>query len=600
MGQVAARIALAFLLSLLWCATAGGVVVPGVPDAPPTEAAPPAVTPTPAPPPALAPDPAPGQEPQSSPPPVDPVDKAGPGPEASPGPEARRAAQERAELAARQRQERIAQISREVEEAQRAPSNPDLDLDSIADQSNPGGGLADTVQIALIALAALIVIGYVFRGLDPAWALTIGICLTVFSGNWGLLGLPPMDRLFIAMGTFALLARIGPSRDRPNLRFGPIHVLLLAVSIYAILSAVWAGTITEPVAYFGLLDRLGIVPFLMFTIAPLAFRTRHQRSILLGGLVALGGYLGITSFFETLGLSALVFPSYILDPNIGIHVERARGPFVEAAANGLALFICAVAGFVAFSIWENVRLRIFAASVTLLCLFGTIFTLTRAIWLSCAVAVIVTLLAARELRRYLLPTMGIGLFAVIAALAFVPSLQDNASERGSDQRPVWDRLNLASAAQRMVEDKPLLGFGWNRSTDDLVDYLRQADEFPLTASGIAIHNVYLSNAVELGLIGAGLWLVALLMAIGTSIARRGPPELRLWRIGMIAVAIQWAIVANFVPLFFAFPNMMLWVWAGVLATQYVDASEDVIEVYDAPQQRITADLPDPEYVYEPL
>ena len=53
------------------------------------------------------------------------------------------------------------------------------------------------------------------------------------------------------------------------------------------------------------------------------------------GLVAVGAYLGITAFLQEVNLDQLVFPAYITDPSVGIHADRARGPFVEAAANGL-------------------------------------------------------------------------------------------------------------------------------------------------------------------------------------------------------------------------------------------------------------------------
>jgi O-antigen ligase len=373
-----------------------------------------------------------------------------------------------------------------------------------------------------------------------------------------------------------------------------VHVLLVATAAYAVLSAVWVGTIGNSEAYFGLIDRLGIAPFLMFAIAPVAFHTRRQRSILLGGLVSLGAYLGLTAGFEAVNLNALVFPSYILDPNVGIHVDRARGPFVEAAAFGLGLFVCGIAGLVGFAIWRDVRLRVFAASVSALCMFGTIFTLTRAIWLSSIIAGVVTLLAAKELRRYLLPSLAIGGIAVVAALTFLPSLQDDAQVRQADQRPIWDRYNLLNAGERMIADKPLFGFGWDKAEEDITGYFRQSDTFPLTGDGLRIHNVFVANAVELGLVGATLWIVTLLAAIGTAILRRGPPELRPWRIGLIAIAVQWAIVANFVPLFFAFPNLILWVWAGVLSTQYVEGGEDLFVIPKEEQ----VDVPSPELILE--
>ena len=64
-----------------------------------------------------------------------------------------------------------------------------------------------------------------------------------------------------------------------------------------------------------------------------------------------------------------------------------------------------------------------------------------------------------------------------------------------------------------------------------------------------------------------LWGAALFYAIGAAIFRRGPPELRWWRVGLIAIAVQWFVVANFVPLGYALPNALLWLWAGVAWTR---------------------------------
>ena len=104
-----------------------------------------------------------------------------------------------------------------------------------------------------------------------------------------------------------------------------------------------AGTIGDENAVFALLDRYGIVPFILFAVAPAAFPSERQRRILLGILTAVGAYLAYTSILGWLGPRSLVWPHYITDPSIGIHADRARGPFAEAGADGMALFECGVA-----------------------------------------------------------------------------------------------------------------------------------------------------------------------------------------------------------------------------------------------------------------
>ena len=76
---------------------------------------------------------------------------------------------------------------------------------------------------------------------------------------------------------------------------------------------------------------------------------------------------------ETRGpASALVFPRYIVDPSVGLHFGRARGPFVEAAANGLAMCICAVAAALLALAAPGAGARL-PALVIVLCAVGIVF-----------------------------------------------------------------------------------------------------------------------------------------------------------------------------------------------------------------------------------
>jgi putative inorganic carbon (hco3(-)) transporter len=432
-----------------------------------------------------------------------------------------------------------------------------------------GGGEHYRLLVAAEAMLGLGAIVYLAWWADPAWTLSIGMALTAFSGNWGYLGVGvPFDRLLIAGGVVAAVVRSPGSRGRPSLRTRPAHWVLLAAGAAAFASALFAGTLTRSVPFYALVDQFGILPFIGFTIAPLVFHSARQRGILLGTLVTLGGYLGLTALFEAVGPRAFVFPRFILDPTIGIHAERARGPFLEAGANGLGLFFCGTAAVVAIAIWRRPPLRVAAGLVAVLCALGILFTLTRANWLAAPVAAITVALATPRLRRHAIPAAGAIAFVIVATLAMVPSLSERVHERSSTLLSVWDRENANSAALRMVDAKPLVGFGWGTFRDRALPYYQQSDSFPITGVGIPVHNVLLSYAAELGLIGATLWVAAFLLAVGGAITRRGPPELYPWRVGLAAVVINWLVVANLSPLTYALPNMLLWIWAGVVSAEY--------------------------------
>ena len=411
-----------------------------------------------------------------------------------------------------------------------------------------------------------------------AWPFSLAVAAAVFSGQAALLGAPiPPDRVLVALGLGLVIlgAPIVARRGSEGLAaraegIEAVHILLGLTLLWAVGSALFAGSLLEPDGFFALFDSLGLIPFALFLVAPLVFRSERERRVLSAVLLVTGAYLGLTALFEAVGADALVFPKYILDPAVGIHAERARGPFVEAVANGLALYACAVAALVSLSVWRSTALRVLAVGVAILCGLGIIFTLTRAIWLASVVASLVALAADRRLRRFLVPSVAVAGVLVLVAVLLVSTLSQQAEQRAGDQLPLWDRLNTNAAAERMIAERPLFGFGWDRYSGANVDYLRQGEDYPLTGVGLDVHNVFLARAVELGLLGAALWLAAFLVAIGSPIVR-GPPVFTPWRLGLLAIAVHWVIVANFGPLSYAFPTFLLWLWAGVVRAERREA-----------------------------
>jgi O-antigen ligase len=428
--------------------------------------------------------------------------------------------------------------------------------------------------------------------LEPAWILTAGLLLSVFSGNWGNMGIPiPLDRVAIAAGIIAAIVQSRRSPDGRRIELRTLHLLMLLLVLYAVASAAWSGTLTSHSPLFALLDRLGLVPFLLFLVAPVAFATTGQRQILLVGLLILGAYLGVTTLLEALGKNSLVFPHYITNPALGIHADRGRGPFLEAGANGLAMFACAVAAAITLPSWRSRWARAGALTVIGLCVAGLVFTLTRQTWVGAAVGTAAAMLADRGLRRWL-PAVGVSVAAiVVVALALVPGLSSNVSQRTSDQVPVWDRLNSDAAALRMFEARPGLGFGWGTFGTASGPYYRLASTYPLTSVGVA-HNVPLSNASELGVIGLALWAWILVAGLVLPAVRRAGP-LEQWRIGLVAIAVAWFVQANFTPLDYAFDNYVVWLWAGIVVGAQQLASPAVHRIRE-PIRR--GPLPEPQHV----
>ncbi|MFY9976642.1 MAG: hypothetical protein WAK22_00340, partial [Candidatus Sulfotelmatobacter sp.] len=93
-----------------------------------------------------------------------------------------------------------------------------------------------------------------------------------------------------------------------------------------------AGVISQPFddQTWCLLAAKFIVPFALFHLAILVFREERQlRHFELFALAVLA-YLCFTAIAFLFGAKSLIFPRFILDESLGYHVDRARGPLLQA------------------------------------------------------------------------------------------------------------------------------------------------------------------------------------------------------------------------------------------------------------------------------
>lgn len=421
---------------------------------------------------------------------------------------------------------------------------------------------------AVLAIAVLAALAYLAWNVEPAWLLIGGVIGSTFNSNWGALGFPgglPPDRFVLLAGILGVVFRSAAARDRPPFRFQPVHGLLALTLAWAIGSGVAAQNLGDPNVQFYLLDRLA-VPFAIFTVAPLAFHSHRHREGFLTVLVGFGAYLGLTACFEIVGPHALVIPHFILE--MGNQPDRAQGPFLEVTTNGVALYACALGSAIALTTWRTPRKRAIAGAVLFLCVVGLLFTLTRSVWLGSVIATGITFMVVKELRRFVLPALATGVAVVLLALLLIPQFGAAFSERAGDQTTVWERRNVNAAALNMVSHRPLLGFGVGTFNERNAEYFKLLSDVPRfswhATTEIEVHNVFLLFAAELGLGGLALFVASFLAVVGSAARGRGPPEMRPWRIGVFALAVYWVVGANFAPLGDVFPNLIVWLWAGVV------------------------------------
>ncbi len=161
-----------------------------------------------------------------------------------------------------------------------------------------------------------------------------------------------------------------------------------------------------------------IVPFALFHLAGLVFTTeRRFRQFEVFALVVLA-YLSFTAIAFLVGATSLIFPRFILDESLGFHADRARGPLLQAVANGVSLNLL---GVLALHAYRRGSVRGVKAVVVLASLpIAILATMTRAVWLSFAGTVLALIFLSKN-RTLRLACVGLVLIAGLGLLVVLSS-----------------------------------------------------------------------------------------------------------------------------------------------------------------------------------
>jgi putative inorganic carbon (HCO3(-)) transporter len=420
----------------------------------------------------------------------------------------------------------------------------------------PGGSvLARTVGASLRPLHALIV--------APA---------VLFLATLGLMLFHPPDFNFhsidrFAFGLLILVVLLRACVLRESLRFDtPVTWPMLALLLLA-----FCGAIAQPndAETWSLFAAKWLVPFTLYQLAAYSFDDAQSlRRFETFTLVVLG-YLSLTAIFFMFDAREFIFPQYILDEGLGYHADRARGPFLQAVANGVALNLL---GLVALNSFRRKRLRGVSAILFLVALpLAILATKTRAVWLSFALSILGLLFfsPSRRLRRACLCLVlagGMGLAATVAFTDRNTSLSDRLEERG----PVIFRMEIYQAGWEMFLEKPLAGWG---ATDMQTELSKRISDFH--QEQFFFHNTYLEIAVQYGLVGLLLYVWVVVDLFKLSRSRKIPDspaggsfldqEFRgLWPL-LLGV---YLLNGMFVVMNYQFVNGFLFTVAGLLAAQH--------------------------------
>ena len=315
------------------------------------------------------------------------------------------------------------------------------------------------------------------------------------------------DRVIFCLMLFAYARRVAHSRVRPRPAILAATLLEQFMLLFALVGAVsWlvvgADFGAKNFYYLTLLFNLSFLPTAGYFIARRLQYTRAMLQEIRLFLAALGVYLGFTSVFEHFGVSSLVFPKYILDPGVGIHFGRSRGPFLDTIGNGGMLLVSFLLLAYLSSSLRGVR-RVVTFLLTLIVVLGIYFTDTRAIWLGLA-AIAGTLFSLRTTMRRTSAMVGCAiLFGFLSGVAGKFSAYEETlfSRR---QNTVDYRLDNYQITWRMFEKNPLFGIGFGRFRQEWPNYFDKVDARTRDLID-GNHTTLLGILAELGITGFAIF-----------------------------------------------------------------------------------------------
>ncbi len=301
------------------------------------------------------------------------------------------------------------------------------------------------------------------------------------------------DRIAFGVLVFLVALRAMALRDKIPF-FAGLSLPMLILMALAMLRA-----LREPFdpQIWSIIASKYIVPFALFHMAVLVFRGASQRRHFeIFALLALA-YLVFIAIAFLADARALIYPRFILDESLGFHPDRARGPFLQAVANGVSLNIL---GIVVLALAQ--KRKIVAGLLWLFLPLAVLATMTRAVWIAFAVSSVVV--GFRLVKRRLLAVctllavagLVVGLAISLSDHSLKTALWDRTGERG----PVEARLAVYDAGWAMFQERPLSGWAAGGMYAELA---RRMEGYHLRT--FYVHNTYLALLVEFGVPGLALY-----------------------------------------------------------------------------------------------
>jgi O-antigen ligase len=297
------------------------------------------------------------------------------------------------------------------------------------------------------------------------------------------------------------------------------------------------------------------LPFMSFFIMRRVILRKAQAHSFVTGIGVTTIYLGITGCGEAFHLNWLVFPSYILDPRVGIHFGFVRGPLVSATLNGVAMVLgLPILLWLTLGVHNRLRCVYLLGIITVYISLPYVFQ--RAVWLGAAMASAITMAAWPGQRR--ISIAALVLLIGISIVIVPPTLVAKIEKRLDEQHTVNYRIRLADESMAIIREHLVTGVGLYRFNPVLNKRLGREYNS---------HNTPLALLAELGLLGFLPYMTVFIICILYSVkAYWHQPESRALVAGLWGITSAYAIGLGAVELIGTlYVNMLFFaLWGMVL------------------------------------
>jgi len=251
-----------------------------------------------------------------------------------------------------------------------------------------------------------------------------------------------------------------------------------------------------------------LFPFILFVFAKNFIRNENEIQLILQALFCFGTYLSLIAYFEFFNFRQFVFPQYINNPEIQLHLDRARGPFLNAAFNGVGILVGFICGIHLLEKKKGV-IRIFYQSLLMLFFPAIFFTQTRSVYLGMLIVMVLFWgWYDTSFPKWKLVSLPLAVVLIFVMLYSPWLLSKERREGGIFQTEEMDiRMTLIQKSAFLFSEHPFAGVGLAQFIPASVkEYKGRIPYIAESASPEFQHNHLLGLAVELGMGGLIVYL----------------------------------------------------------------------------------------------